>query len=190
MVPGGGGPDVSDADCPAREYYFEVGPGRWEGTFDFRVTDWRAFLGASVGVVDRLLVVAMAATVALLGAATITSRVEAHPDRGEAGVATNDIRVTKLGLPLYTLAEEYRLAGNCRDVTVVVEERFGPIPGVLENGKEHPAAVAPGPQTVYDVPLLGVDWSGRVEPAADRDRIAGEFTCRWAVVNEELGRVG
>lgn len=182
--------DAPASDCPSRTYYFEIGPGRWRGTFDFRVTDWRAFLGASVGVVNRLLVAALAFAMRLFGAATITSTVEAHPERGEAGVATNEIRVTKFGLAFYTLREEYRLDGNCRDVAVVVDERFGPVPGLLQNHKDHPATVVPGPRANYRVPLLGADWTGRVEPSADGERLDGEFTCEWATVSESLNRVG
>lgn len=181
---------MSGSDCPSRTYYFEVGPGRWRGAFDFHVTDWSAFRAASLGVVNRLLVVAMVLTVRLLGTATITSSVEADPERGAAGVATNEIRITKFGVPLYTLTEEYRLDENCRDATVVSEERFGPIPGLLASHKEYPAEIAPGPRATYHMPLLGDEWTGRYEPSADREHIAAELTCEWAAATEEIERVG
>ncbi len=187
--PGSGGTDAADSGCQNRTYYFEVGPGEWRGAFGFRVTDWRRFLRASLGLRDRLLVVAMALTVRLFGRATITSAVTAHPDRGEAGVATNEIRISKFGITLYLLREEYRLDRNCRDATVVSEERFGPVAGLLESHKEYPAEVDPGPRATYHMPLLGAEWTGRYEPSDDHDRIDAELTCAWATASETIHRV-
>lgn len=178
---------MSTSGCPNRTYYFEIGPGQWQGSFGFHVTDWRRFLGSSIGIVDRLLVVAMVLTIRLFGHATITSAVESSPDRGEAGVATNDIRITKFGIPLYTLEEEYRLDPNCRDATVVSEERFGPIPGLLESHKAYPAEITSGPEATYRMPLLGADWTGHYEPAGDC--IEAELTCEWATATELIHRV-
>ncbi|ARZ72504.1 hypothetical protein SMD11_6928 [Streptomyces albireticuli] len=33
------------AEAPSHVYYFAVGTGVWRGTFTFRVTSWRRFLG-------------------------------------------------------------------------------------------------------------------------------------------------
>lgn len=180
---------MSESDCPNRTYYFDVGTGRWRGAFDFRVTDWRTFLTAPVGVLNRVLVVALVLAVRPLGAATMTSEVEAHPGRGEAGVATNDVRISKFGVTLYTFHEEYVLDPNCRDVVVVTEGRYGPIPGLFTHETAYPAEISAGPRATYRLPLLGADWVGKYEPAEDGSRVEAELTSDWAVASETIHRV-
>src|SRR5262245_44241106 len=90
-------------------YYFEIGKGPWRGTFSFRITDFRTFLRARLGFVNRCLCLMTHLLVRLLGPARIFSRIEIFPERGEAGVATNDIYMKKVGLVIYRQVIEYRL---------------------------------------------------------------------------------
>lgn len=183
---------MTDADtCANRVYYLDVAPGRWRGDFGFEVTDWRAFLADDLPLRYRLLVVSMALLLGLLGRATITSTVESYPERGRAGVATNEIRIAKAGLPLYLLRETYHLDPNCTDVTVRSAERFGPVPGVLSTDKRYPAEIsADGTHATYRMPLLGTDWVGEYDVRADRDHVEADLTCEWATATEVIERVG
>jgi hypothetical protein len=53
---------------PNQVYYFEVGRGRWGGAFDFRITDRKGYRKASIGVLNRLLVLALRLVIAAGGA--------------------------------------------------------------------------------------------------------------------------
>jgi hypothetical protein len=75
----------------------------------------------------------------LFSGGKITSRIESFPYRGKAGVATNLVQITKGGITLYLLKEQYVLSPNGRDVWVRSKERFGPIPFLL-NGESDSAA--------------------------------------------------
>jgi hypothetical protein len=172
------------------DYYFETGVGYWTGTFDFRVTDWRGFVTDSLGVVNRLLVLAMVVTIRLFGVARITSLLEGFPEEAPAGVVTNEVRLTTFGLTLYLLRERYCLHPDGRGVTVVSRERFGPVPFLFRSRKAHPAEVHDGgARATYYMPLLGTDWVGRYEVRADRNHIESVLTCPWGEATEVIDRV-
>lgn len=170
-------------------YYFEIGRGDWTGTFSFKVTSWRAFWNDSISLVNRFLALSMAFTTVLLGKGYIVSRLEAYPERGDAGVATNDVRITKLGLTIYRLQEEYVLNPDGRQVEVRSRERFGPIPFLFNVRKQHPAEILDaGMRAIYYIPLLGSDWVANYTVRSDRDHIDSVMTCPWGEAQEVIDR--
>lgn len=165
-------------------YYFEVGlggqegPGVWAGDFLFNVTDWRKFWDDPIGLKNRFLVISMAFLMKLIGRAKIDSTLEGFPDRGEAGVATNLVLISKFGITLYRLEEEYILHPDGRQVQVQSQERFGPIPYLFKTTKKHPAEILDGGmRSVYDMPLLGTRWIARYTVRADRQHIDSLMAC-------------
>jgi hypothetical protein len=187
----GPGASPSDGATPDNhQYYFETGVGYWTGTFTFEVTDWRAFRAARIGVVNRLLVYAMAFVTTLFGPARITSLLEGDPEAGPAGVVTNEVRITRWGLTLYLLRERYVMHPDGRGVTVDSTERFGPVPFLFTVEKAHPAEVTDdGSRATYYMPLLGTDWVGEYRVSADGDRIESVLTCEWGRGEEVIDRV-
>jgi hypothetical protein len=181
----------SDEATPANHrYYFDTGVGYWTGTFSFDVTDWRAFLAASIGPVNRGLVLAMTLVTTLFGDARITSLLEGYPDEEPAGVVTNEVRITTCGLTLYLLRERYVMHPDGRGVTVDSTERFGPVPFLFTVEKAHPAEVVDGgARAIYYMPLLGTDWVGRYDVQAGGDRIESVLTCEWGRGTEVIDRV-
>lgn len=171
-------------------YYFDTGVGYWTGTFDFRITAWRAFWADSLGVTNRALVLAMAFAIRLFGGARITSLLEGFPDERPNGVVTNEVRLTKFGMTLYLLRERYIIHPDGRGVTVSSRERFGPVPFLFRATKAHPAEILDnGSQAIYYMPLLGTDWVGRYHVRPDRDHIESVLTCSWGEATEVIDRV-
>lgn len=171
-------------------YYFEVGHGVWRGTFRFRVTSWSGFRAERISVRDRFLVVAMAVFSGLTGAARIDSTIIASQTEGAFGVARNRFRIHRFGLTLYRLDESYTLSSNGRDVQVHARERFGPIPFLFRNEKEHPAEIERGGlRSTYYMPLLGTDWVARYQVNSDRKRIEGRLSCPWAEATEAMDKL-
>jgi Family of unknown function (DUF5995) len=173
-----------------RTYYLHVGVGNWTGAFTFALTDFRAFRAARLGFVDRFLVLSMAALMAVVRRAKISSVLESFPDQGAAGTVINDVRVTLAGIPLYTLSEEYVLSGDGAEVFVNSRERFGPIPFLFNRRKRHPAVVDQGGMhATYFIPLLGDNWIGDYHVHPDGNHINSKLTCPWAEATEEIERV-
>lgn len=171
-------------------YYFETGVGYWTGTFDFRITGWRAFWADSLGVTNRALVLAMAFAMRLFGVANITSLLEGYPGERPAGMVTNEVRLTKFGMTLYILRERYIIHPDGRGVTVSSRERFGPIPFLFRTTKAHAAEVLDdGARAIYYMPLLGTDWVGRYHVRPDRNHIESVLTCSWGEATEVIDRV-
>jgi hypothetical protein len=126
----------------------------------------------------------------LLGSAQITSRLEGFQDEGAAGIVTNEVRITKLGVTLYLLREKYILQPDCRQVLVQSKERFGPFPFLFNVSKEHPAEILDaGMRSIYYMPLLGTDWIGRYVVRQDRNHIDAVLICNWAEAKEVINRV-
>jgi hypothetical protein len=179
------------SDAPSHIYYFDVGAGEWRGQFTFRVTSWRRLRRArGVGLRNRGLVVAMALTQRLTGASRLESAIAAHPASGAFGVAENVVRLSKFGVTLYLLRERYVLAPDGTGVTVVADERFGPVPGVMGRKFTYPAEIHPsGLGSTYHMPLLGSPWTATYTVGADRKSLAGELVCDWAQATESARRV-
>lgn len=172
-------------------YYVDTGIGHWTGTFDFDLTDWRAFRQDRIGAVNRILVISMVLLTTLFGNARITSVLAGFPDEQPAGVATNEVRITKWGITVYLLRERYVMHPDGRGVTVDSKERFGPIPFVFASRKAHPAEVLDGgTRAIYYLPLLGTNWIGDYRVAADGKRIDANLSCRWGEASEIIEHVG
>ena len=133
------------SDTPAipgnQTYYFQVGAGVWRGTFLFRVTSWQRLRASGIGVKQMSLAVAMTVFTRITGKATIDSEIWAHPEERAFGTASNHVRIHRLGLTLYLLDEVYTLDPDGRSVAVDARERFGPIPFLFRNHKQHPAEI-------------------------------------------------
>lgn len=186
---------MTSTNRPNYVYYFEVGiggpegKGEWKGHFSLKLTSWRRFLAERLSLRDRFLVIGMAGMTYALGKASIFSKLQGDPGQGDAGVVTNFVRITKLGLPMYTLNEEYTLHPDGRQVHVSSRERFGPIPFLFNGTKEHPAEILEeGMASVYYMPLLGTDWVARYRVRADRTHIDSVMTCAWGQAEEVIDR--
>ncbi|ARZ71783.1 hypothetical protein M1P56_13065 [Streptomyces sp. HU2014] len=179
------------AEAPSHVYYFAVGTGVWRGTFTFRVTSWRRFLGArGLGGLNRLLVVAMCGTRLVTGASRLDSTIVARPDAGDFGEADNTVRLSAFGVPLYLLRERYVLDPDGTRVTVHAHERFGPLPRVMTRTFAYPAEIREaGMASTYHMPLLGTAWTATYHVGADRRSLAGELVCDWARATERARRV-
>jgi hypothetical protein len=194
MPDGGSGttPDAAShrSSTPANHvYYFGVGRGAWRGEFSFQMLDWRAFWRDRIGLKHRFLTLAMALVQRLLGSATIVSQVDAFPSWGPNGVATNVVRIRKLGVTLYLLREQYVLDPDGSRVFVHSRERYGPIPFLFRAKKRHPAVIKDeGRRATYlDMPLLGTLWEGRYA-VLDDDHIDAELRCPWGLAKEVIAR--
>lgn len=172
---------------PNRSYYLQFGPGRWKGKFSFHLTDWAEFRRDRIGVMNRFLVLMMVGWQTILGDSTISSDL--------VGFATNDrasnlVRIHKFGITLYVLKEEYLLHQDGTNVTVVSWERFGPIPGLFENRKNHPAEIhSGGMSSTYYMPLLGTAWIGQYQISSDRDHVNARLNASWGYSEEIISRV-
>jgi len=177
------------AQLPSHIYYFEVGAGRWAGTFRFGVTGWREMLRAHIGVKNVLLAAAMQVTQRVTGPSRLTSVVVPHPDEGEHGVVDNAVRLTRFRVHLYDLHERYVLSPDGQGVRVVAREHFGPIPRILSRSFEYPAQIrSDGLGSVYHMPLLGSPWTATYQVGTDRRSLAGALRCTWAEADERATR--
>ena len=176
-------------------YYFEVGMGGssghgvWKGHFHFQITSWRRFWSAALSVKNRVLVLGMHFIMKLFGKSRIYSRLEGSAAAGDAGIVTNFVRITRFGLALYTLHEQYVLHPDGRQVQVDSEERFGPMPFLFNETKHHPAEILKGGmESVYYMPLLGAQWTARYTVRTDREHIDSVMKCEWAQAEEVIDR--
>ena len=171
-------------------YYFEIGKGRWQGVFSFRVTDREAYEKSPLTLKQRFLVRGMEVTHRLTGDSRIDSDVWARAEEGIAGVAGNTVRISRFGITLYLLRETYTLDENGADVAVHAHERFGPIPFLFKVEKRHPAVIhADGMSSTYFIPLLGAEWTSTYTVHSDRTHINGLLTCTWAEAHEIIHKV-
>ena len=172
-------------------YYFRVGKGTWTGRFSFHIENWRAFWRDRIGLKNRFLALSMVIAQKLLGTSTIVSTMRAFPEWGPNGVATNMVRIKKLGVTMYLLKEQYVLDPDGTKVYVHSRERFGPIPFLFRMTKRHPARVHnEGRGSTYlDMPLLGTLWEGDYQVLEDQDHIDAKLTCEWAAAREIISRI-
>lgn len=183
--------DTLDLASPSNSqtYYFVIGKGRWQGSFSFRITSWRRFLGAKIGLKNHLLLLGLQ-TSQLLGKGRMTSILQAHPHEGPEGVAGNFVRISKLGVTLYLVKETYTLAADGSGVDVHAHERFGPVPFLLKNEKRYTAVIhAGGMSSTYYMPLLGSDWIAKYAVATDHEHLDGHLTCDYAEAEEVIHKL-
>lgn len=176
--------------APNHVYYFEIGKGRWSGQFGFTVTDWKGFWADKIGSKNRFLVFCLASFVKVFGKPTIDSHVEAFPDRGEFGVATNSIRIHKGWLTVWTSQEEYVLNPDGTGVVVHAHERYGPIPFMFREDVTYPATIhPPGTSSTYIQPAVGTTFDSNYQIAPDHNRVQADIVGKWAQASEVIQRV-
>jgi hypothetical protein len=170
----------------SQTYYFAVGEGRWRGTFDFTITDRDGFKAAPLSFKNRLMLKGMVR----MTPGRIDSDLSGERDMGVAGFMSNTVRISKFGLTLYLLRENYTLDSNGSDVMVQCRERFGPIPFLFRNTKHHPAEIhQDGMSSTYWIPLIGADWVARYTVSEDRTHIDGHLTCPFAEARETIDKI-
>ncbi len=175
--------------APSHVYYFEVGTGVWRGKFTFRVTSWHQLMRSEIGLMNRLLVIAMHLGQLLTGASRLDSTIVAKPFEGVFGEAENTVRLSIFGATLYLLRERYLLDANGSGVTVYADERFGPVPRVLTRAFTYPAEIRDGGlASTYHMPLLEALWTATYQIGADRSSLSGKLTCDWAQATENAHR--
>jgi hypothetical protein len=127
----------------------------------------------------------------LTGAPRQHSAIVAKPDKGEFGEADNVLRISKFGVTLYLLVEQYVLDSNGTGVAVHGNERLGPVPGLLTRTLNYSAEIRDdGMAATYHMPLLGTHWTGNYQVAADRQSILAELVCDWGTATEDTRRIG
>lgn len=173
-----------------KKYYFDFGRGRWKGRFRFRITDWKAWWRARLGLKNRLITALTHAMARFFGEFQIASQIEAYPEGAENGVATNEIFVRLGGLVVYRQSIEYRLGADGTSVTVVGWERHGPVPWLFTHQIQHWGRIAAdGLRAEYNIPMLGDTWVGEYSISADLQRVRSEIRCPWGESGESLERV-
>ena len=127
---------------------------------------------------------------AIFRRARIDSTIDAFPEQGPYGVATNDVRISLCGVTLYWLLEQYALDADGASVFVRSYERFGPVSSLFNVEKRHPAKVTnEGRNATYWIPLLGADWVGEYVVGTDGNHLESVLTCPWARATESIERV-
>jgi len=143
-----------------------------------------------IGIRNRFLVIAMFLFQKATGASVISSNMIAHPEKGSFGVATNTVRIHRLGLTLYLLNEEYALDPNGSSVNVRSSDHFGPIPFLFRESMEYPAVIhAGGMSSTYYMPLLGMNWVCNYAVQSDRNHVDAVLQCAWAEAHELIHRL-
>ncbi len=144
-----------------------------------------------IGFKNRCFTLGMVIIQKLFGHWAIVSQLRAFPDWGSNGIATNIIRIKKLGLTFYLLKEQYVLHPDGSKVFVHSQERFGPIPFLFRANYRYPAKIgSEGYEAKYlDMPLLGTLWEGDYK-VVDQDNIDAKLKCKWAWAHEAISRVG
>jgi hypothetical protein len=173
-------------------YYGEIGRGRWEGTFTFRLTSWPIFRRARLGVKNRFLILSMATVQRLFGASRMTSRIwlEEKEKHASLGLVHNAIRLTKWHIPIYVLDETYTLDLDGHGVVVEARERFGPFPFLFRVKKRYPATIhPPGTSSTYWMPLLGADWIATYQVREDGHQLEGRTVCDFAEATETIRKL-
>ena len=170
-------------------YYCRVGVGEWLGSFDFRLTDWRRFRAANIGLKNRFLALNLIVIFRILRSASISSKL-VREGGSRPTVVDNLVRIYKFGVTLYLLREHYTLSPDGRDVHVDANERFGPVPFLFNNHKSHPAEILDdGHEGFYYIPLLGTSWTGVYKVAADERHLDSTLTCEWAIGHELIRKL-
>ncbi len=172
---------------PNQIYYFEIGAGRWIGTFEFKITDGSAFKRAPVRGVFRLLGHLLEWVQRLVGPAKILSEIYPHPDEGESGVSRSRVWIRKFGVTLYAMSGIYVLGPNGCDVEITLRERFGPIPWPFWRTKHATAKITPdGMGSAYTMTLLQDQWAGRYTVWPSRMIVRAVYTSTWGWARETI----
>ncbi|MFB7512647.1 hypothetical protein [Streptomyces sp. NPDC056144] len=172
--------------APNHVYYFDIGTGVWRGTASFRVTDWRLFLRSRIGLKNKLLAASMHAVERLTGMPRQESTIVAKPEVGEFGRADNVVRISKFGVTLYLLEEQYVLHRDGIGVTINGKEQLGPVPRLLTRTFTYTAQIRDeGMAATYQMPLLGADWTADYQVTPDRRSLSAVLVCAWGRAAED-----
>jgi hypothetical protein len=175
---------------PNQTYYFKVGQGKWGGRFSFRITDRDAYHHASVGLINRLLILALRCVIGIAGPAVIASTISIDERQGPAGTGWNTYKLTKWGITLCVFNDIYQLDPGGERVAVTTDLRYGPVPGILTGHVEYSASIFDGGfRSRYDgLRLLGAEWVATYHVAPDTHQVEGVLTCAWAEAREQMFR--
>lgn len=145
---------------PSQRYYGSA-HGRWTGTVDFRITDWRAFFAAPMGLLDKLSIAMVALLPSRLLGSRIDTRVLCLPDREAPTRMVHRIWLSQLGRVVYRTEEDFDLHPDGRSLTILMTEyavprlsvpRVGaPSPGEVEDDAAHAHYSLPWYGTTVDV---------------------------------------
>lgn len=179
-----------DGEAPNRVYYFEVAPGRWAGSFTFRVTSWRILWRSDMPLKDKILATCMHVFQRVFGSSAIASELTAYPNSGADGLAINDIRIAKGFFTLFRSHERYTLNADGAHVWVDARVRFGPVPFLFREHDAYPAHVFDGGmRNVYHIRLLGTRFVGNYHVRPDRTHVDAVLQNGWSVAHETLTKI-
>lgn len=171
-------------------YYYELGEGRWQGEFRFRVTDWRKLLSRRPSAQDAFLIALLHAVDRLPGKAVMHGEIACDPNEGDDGVARVDVSVDRFGLEIYRLRGYYALQADGIGVKIKIYQRFGPHGSWLESEKLATAEILEdGFLGVYYMPILGDDWVGRYRLDESRTKLTAQYDCDWGITEERMERL-
>jgi hypothetical protein len=175
---------------PNQVYYFVVGKGSWTGSFNFRITDRRAYRRARIGLINRFLITGLRFVITFLGAPVISSTIRVDPTQGPAGTARNRYSLSKWRVTLCLFKDLYQLNADGEGVLVTMDLRYGPIPGLLAEHTDYSGGIYDeGYRCHYDgVRFLGAMWQADYSVAPDKDHVAGTLICEWGEASERMRR--
>lgn len=169
-------------------YYYEIGEGRWQGQFRFRITDWGGFFGAQLGLRHRALAVGLDTLGRLPGQAQMRAEILCDPLEGEAGVARVEVSVHRFGLEVYRLRGHYALQPDGHGVHIHIVHRYGP-PGMAWYEKPAKAHISDNGMTAtYQMRLVGHPFEGQYRVQPSRRHLKALYACDWAHSEEEMYR--
>ncbi len=181
---------TSARTAPNRVYYFEVAPGRWTGSFTFRVTSWGTLWRSDMPLKDKILATCMHVFQLVFGSSSIASELTAYPNSGADGLAINDIRIAKGFFTLFRSHERYTLNADGAHVWVDARVRFGPVPFLFREHDAYPAHVFDGGmRNVYHIRLLGTRFVGNYCVQPDRAHVDAVLQNGWSVAHETLTKI-
>jgi hypothetical protein len=163
---------VEAAARPNRRYYSTV-RGPWTATFEFDVVDWGVFWSRPMGLIDRVRVIGMVVSRAILGRPRIDTRVE-FDETG--GAVRHELRVSKWGVPFFHSRETITLHEDGRGLTVAGEGRMFPLMIPADLGEAGGEIDDSGTQARYSMQWMGGPMEIRtqlVDGGADIEMDAG-----------------
>ena len=172
---------------PNQVYYLDVVPGRWTGSFDYRLTSFQRLRRARISFKNKLLALSMQVFQAVFGTSSIETIMTPHPEKGEAGVCTNRFRIFKWFFPLFRSEETYTLSADGQSVTVDAQVHFGPIPFLFRETDHYRAVVSEeGMKNLYRIVRLGARFEGDYTVSPDRRQVTSRLINEWATAEKLL----
>ena len=143
-----------------------------------------------IGLVNRLLIIALRSVITMLGYPSIRSEITIDEQAGRAGISRNTYKLVKWAIPLCVFRDVYELDPDGERVAVTTDIHYGPIPGILTEHVEYTARIFDGGfRSRYEgLRLLGMDWVAQHQVAADKNHVEGSPVCEWAEARERMRR--